>query len=125
MQKRTTEIKLQDKTELELKYRQYALVSKDRGKKKDYKFFNKKSKRIPKLTDKEILSTRNNPSVVFSEKERFEIHNYKNRLLKLVKNNDMKINYPIKTANLFFFLGFIFLILDGDFNLFILISPYL
>ena len=91
-------------TELSLKYKQYALVSKDNNRKKDYKYFNKKSKKIKKLTDEEILTTKDNKKVLFSEKERFEIHNYKGRLLDLVRNSDVKLNYPIKTANLFFFL---------------------
>lgn len=91
-------------TELSLKYKQYALVSKNNNKKKDYKYFNKKSKKINKLSDNEILSTKNNKKILFSEKEKFEIYNYKNRLFELVNNNNIKINHPIKTANLFFFL---------------------
>lgn len=91
-------------SELILKYRQYALVSKEKYRNDDYKFFNKKSKKIAKLTDDEILSTKNNKKIVFSEKEKFEIYNYKNRLFSLVNNNSLKTEYPIKTANLFFFL---------------------
>ena len=91
-------------TELSLKYKQYALVSKDNKKKKDYKYFNKKSKRVAKLDDREILTTKNNKKILFSEKEKFEIYNYRERLLDLVENNNIKDNYPIKTANLFFFL---------------------
>lgn len=91
-------------SELILKYQQYALASKNKGIKKDYKYFNKKSKKINKLTDEEILTTKYNKKLLFSEKERFEIYNYKQRLLDLVYDYNIKSTHSIKTSNLFFFL---------------------
>lgn len=91
-------------SELSLKYKQYALVSRQNGVKKDYRYFDKKSRKIERLSDDEILTVGGSRETLFSEKEKFEIYNYKNRLLDLVNGHNIKANQPIKAANLFFFL---------------------
>lgn len=92
------------KSELSLKYLQYADLLDEREQTKDSRYFRSKSELALKRKYKQLLSTEVNRNILFSEKDRFELLDYKKRLLKLVEENNITSVYPIKTANLFFFL---------------------
>ncbi len=93
------------KSELVLKYRQYATLVKERGQKNSYNYFTKQSQLVySNAADEVLLNTNSSNNLIFTEDLRFKLLDYRNRLLNLAKQHNLKKVYPIKTANLFFFL---------------------
>ena len=88
--------------QLNLNYILYSKLLLEKNLKTDARYFYNLGNTIKKSSTEDLLYINFKNKKPFLESSKFELLDYKNRLLELVANNDVENVYPIKIAELFF-----------------------